>query len=142
MAESESLSPQPDPSRMERLFPKLQPHQIERVAAHGTVRQIREGEILAEPGKPITRCFIIRTGQLEITRPSVTDEFRISMLGVGQFTGEASILAGQPGLVRIQVCKAGEVVQIEREQLLSLVQTDSELSDIFMRAFLLRRVEL
>src|SRR2546425_5960056 len=33
-------------------------------------------------------------------------------------------------------------IHLEREQLLALVQTDSELSDILMRAFILRRVEL
>ena len=35
-----------------------------------------------------------------------------------------------------------EVIEIGREQLLSLIQTDSELSDIFLRAFILRRLEL
>src|SRR2546425_11637100 len=33
-------------------------------------------------------------------------------------------------------------IHLEREQLLGLVQTDSELSEIIMRAFILRRVEL
>src|ERR1700752_4535192 len=45
-------------------------------------------------------------------------------------------------MVRIRVREAGKVVEIEREQLMALVQTDSELSDIFMRAFILRRMEL
>ena len=36
----------------------------------------------------------------------------------------------------------GEVIEVDRENLLALVQTDSELSDILMRAFILRRVEL
>jgi thioredoxin reductase (NADPH) len=34
------------------------------------------------------------------------------------------------------------VIDVKRDDLLSLVQTDSELGDIFMRAFILRRVEL
>ena len=45
-------------------------------------------------------------------------------------------------MARIRVREAGDVIEIERDQLLALVQTDSELSDIFMRAFILRRVEL
>jgi thioredoxin reductase (NADPH) len=40
------------------------------------------------------------------------------------------------------VTKPGEVVELTREQLLSLVQTDSEISDILMRAFIIRRVQL
>ena len=34
------------------------------------------------------------------------------------------------------------MIELDREHLLALVQTDSELSEIFMRAFILRRVEL
>src|SRR5207249_4545086 len=52
------------------------------------------------------------------------------------------MLAGRRAMVQIQVREAGELIQLEREQLLGLVQTDSELSEIIMRAFILRRVEL
>jgi thioredoxin reductase (NADPH) len=45
-------------------------------------------------------------------------------------------------LVSLRMREAGELIELKREQLLSLVQTDSDLSDIFMRAFILRRVEL
>ena len=36
----------------------------------------------------------------------------------------------------------GEVLELSRESLQSLVQTDSDLSEILMRAFILRRLEL
>jgi thioredoxin reductase (NADPH) len=37
---------------------------------------------------------------------------------------------------------AGEVIELDRERLLALVQTDAELSEVILRAFILRRVEL
>ena len=43
-------APSPTPvlaSRSEHVFPTLTPAQIARIAAHGRVRAIREGEILA-----------------------------------------------------------------------------------------------
>ena len=40
------------------------------------------------------------------------------------------------------VGEPGEVIDVKQDDLLALVQTDSELGDIFMRAFILRRVEL
>ena len=52
------------------------------------------------------------------------------------------MLSGRPALVRARASEAGEVIELDREQLLALVQTDSELSEIIMRAFILRRVEL
>lgn len=62
--------------------------------------------------------------------------------GPGTFTGELNILSGRRGFVRIRAGEPSEVIEIDREQLLALVQTDGELSDILMRAFILRRLEL
>src|SRR4030095_14183141 len=49
---------------------------------------------------------------------------------------------GRRALVRIRAGEASELIEIERGALRGLVQTDSELSDIFLRAFILRRLEL
>src|SRR5437660_2162877 len=125
----------------ERLFPILNPDQIQRAAAHGFNRAIKAGEVLVEPGTANTRLFIIKRGQLEIIWPDPGERV-VSSLGPGQFTGETSMLAGRRGLVRIRPSEPGEVIEVQREQLLALVQTDSDLSDIFMRTFILRRVEL
>jgi thioredoxin reductase (NADPH) len=40
------------------------------------------------------------------------------------------------------VSESGEVSELGRDRLLAIVQTDSEISEILMRAFILRRVEL
>jgi thioredoxin reductase (NADPH) len=45
-------------------------------------------------------------------------------------------------MARIRARTDGEVIELDREHLLPVVQTDSELGDILMRAFILRRVEL
>src|SRR5207344_1761561 len=53
-----------------------------------------------------------------------------------------SLLSGRRSLVRARTHTSGDVIRLDREQLLALVQTDSEISEILMRAFILRRVEL
>jgi thioredoxin reductase (NADPH) len=125
----------------ERLFPSLTPEQVQRAASHERIRMGNRGEVLVERGSANTRFFTVRTGQLEIVWPD-PGELVITPLDSGQFTGETSMLAGRPALVRIRVSESGELIEIEREQLMPLVQTDSELSDILMCAFILRRVEL
>src|SRR6266446_3520220 len=129
-------------SAAERMFPTLKPEQIERAAAHGQTRVVPQGEILVEAGTPNTRFFIIKSGLLEIVRPPGTDEHLVATLGRGQFTGETSMLAGRRAIVRIRTGQKTELIELDREQLLALVQTDSELSEIVMRAFILRRVAL
>src|SRR2546426_8015965 len=60
----------------------------------------------------------------------------------GMFTGERSILSGGRFLGRISATVPTEVIEVERDELLKLIQTDTELSDIFLRAFILRRLQL
>ena len=126
----------------EKSFPSLTPIQVARIAARGRRRLVREGEVLAEVGDPGLPFFVLVSGQIEIVRSSAADELLITVYGAGQFTGEASMLSGRRSLVRARVSKPGEVIELSREELLALVQTDSELSEIIMRAFVLRRVGL
>jgi thioredoxin reductase (NADPH) len=81
-------------------------------------------------------------GKLELFRRSDQNEEVIAACGPGMFTGELNLLSGRRGLVSIRAAEASELIEIEREALRALVQTDSELSDIFLRAFILRRFEL
>lgn len=128
----------PDPN----VFPVLTPEQLLRAADYGRKRSIDQGEVLLDVGDQAPRVFIVTQGRLEIVRPAGTRQDFVTDLGPGQFSGEVSTLAGQPALVRIRAVAPSEVIEIDRERLLSVVQTDSELSDILMRSFVLRRVEL
>jgi thioredoxin reductase (NADPH) len=126
----------------EQMFPTLTPAQIERIAAHGRVRPTRPGEVLVEAGDPVMPFFVVKTGRLEIVQPSGAAPTLVAVEGPGQFSGEVNMLSGRRALFRIQATEPGEVIELQREQLLALVQTDSELGEILMRAFILRRVEL
>jgi thioredoxin reductase (NADPH) len=53
-----------------------------------------------------------------------------------------STLQGIGSLVRSRVREEGEVLVITEDRLRTIIQTDAELSELFMRAFILRRVRL
>ena len=129
-------------SRADQVFPTLTPEQIARVAAHGHVRRVEHGEVLLEPGDQNPRFFVVTAGHIEVVKPSGDTEEPVTIHRRGQFTGEVSMLSRRRGFVRMRAGKAGEVIELDREQLLMLVQIDSELSEILMRAFILRRVEM
>jgi thioredoxin reductase (NADPH) len=116
--------------------------QVTRIAAHGHVRRIERGDILFEQGQHDIPFFVVNAGRIDIVQPSEAGEALVTAHGPGQFTGEVNMLSGRRSLVRGRAGETGEVVELSREQLLALVQTDSELSEIIMRAFILRRVEL
>ena len=128
----------PDPA-----FPILTPAQIARVAARGRVRRIPAGDIVYEAGKPVAHFLVITTGHIEAVQPTAAGgDLPIVVHGPGAFTGEVNMLSGRPSLARGRAVEATEAIELDREQLLALVQTDSELSEIIMRAFILRRVAL
>ena len=129
-------------SRADQVFPTLTPEQIARVAAHGHVRRVEHGEVLLEPGDQNPRVFVVTAGHIEVVKPSGDTEEPVTIHRRGQFTGEVSMLSRRRGFVRMRAGEAGEVIELDREQLLMLVQIDSELSEILMRAFILRRVEM
>jgi thioredoxin reductase (NADPH) len=126
----------------ERLFPTLTGAQMGRLAAIGRRRKIAAGEILVEVGDKAVPFFVVVSGEIQIVQPSGAAEQLIVTHGPGQFLGEANMIAGRRALVRAHVTKDGEVLELQPAQLLALVQTDSDLSDILMRAFILRRAEL
>ncbi|HMK35308.1 MAG TPA: FAD-dependent oxidoreductase, partial [Desulfomonilaceae bacterium] len=129
-------------SRTEQIFPILTPAQISLIAAHGHMRAVQRGEVLVEQGDSAVPFFVVVSGELEIVRPSSGTETLVTVHGPGQFTGEVNMLSGRRSLVRMRVKQPGEVIELDRQQMLALVQTDAELGEILMRAFLLRRVEL
>src|SRR5262245_48164281 len=142
--ETETAPPQPLDlgPRADRLFPTLTPAQVERVSVHGAPRHIQSGEVLYNPGDRSTTFAVVTTGQIEIVQPSGAGDTLITALRPGQFTGEANMLTGRRSLVRVRATHSSEVVELTRANLLALVQTDAELSEILMRAFILRRVDL
>jgi thioredoxin reductase (NADPH) len=128
--------------RRAQMFPKLEAAQIERIAAHAQRRPIRAGEILFEQGQPNPGVHILLSGSLTIVRPGLTGEDLIVVQGEREFTGETSVLAGHRSLVRGRVTADGEALYLDPTAFRRLIQTDAELSELFMRAFILRRMGL
>ena len=129
-------------SRLEKIFPKLTQAQISRIATFGRTRSVQTGDILIEQGDTSMPFFVVITGEVEIVRPFGAHETLITIHGNGQFTGDVNMLSGRRSLVRARASKPSEVIELDHKDLLRLVQNDAELSDILMRAFILRRVEL
>jgi thioredoxin reductase (NADPH) len=141
-ATAAAAGPTAPDTRDDARFPILTPAQIDRIAAHGRHRPIARGETLIEAGVQAVHFFVVVTGRIEVVRVANEVETVVTVHGPGHFTGEVNMLSGRPSLVSIRVIEDGEVIDLMRDQLLLLVQTDAELSEIFMRAFILRRVAL
>ncbi|MFZ0866703.1 MAG: FAD-dependent oxidoreductase [Candidatus Sulfotelmatobacter sp.] len=130
------------PVNQEQAFPALTPSQIDRIRPFGRIRQTTVGEILFEPGDATARFFVVLSGALEIVQPTLQGERLIVTHQAGSFTGEMTMISGRGALARGRVTIAGEFLELSPEALRTVVARDEELSGIFMRAFILRRVLL
>jgi thioredoxin reductase (NADPH) len=129
-------------SRRAQMFPELTPAQVARLERHGTRVHTRKGEVLAEPGERYRRLMVVLSGSIEIVRPGISGEELVTVHTANHFAGEMSTLRGAASVVRARVREEGEILAIDAENLRTIVQTDAELSELFMRAFILRRVGL
>ncbi len=141
MADAPTL-PFPRGSGEGHIFPTLTPAQLARLTAHGRARAVSAGDMLLDVGEPINKLFVVTAGRVRVERLSPAGDQLVTEHRPGQFTGEITLVAGRPGLVRIQMAEDGSVVEVNRERLLDVLQADGELSEILLRAFILRRVEL
>ena len=123
-------------------FPVLTAEQINRIRPLSRVRKVKVGEIVFEPGDLDISFFVLLSGSMEIVQPGIQGERLIVNHDAGEFTGEITMISGRRGLVRGRVTAAGEFLEMSSAQLRTLVARDAELSEIFMRAFILRRVTL
>ena len=128
--------------REAQVFPTLTAEQIARLASKGQRRPVQSGDVLIAEGQLHFPLVVVIEGEFEVVRTTCNGEERFTTQGPGQFSGELNLLTGRRGLATIRATKPGEVLELNRDNFLALIQTDAELSEIFMRAFILRRVAL
>ena len=124
------------------MFPVLSSAQIARIASLGVIRPITRGEVLIDGGQTNVPFFVLKAGEIEVIRPSALEEILVAVVGPSQFTGDISMILGRPAQMRLRVSDSGEVVQLTRDQMHSLIQTDAEISEVLMRALIHRRAAL
>jgi thioredoxin reductase (NADPH) len=119
--------------------PNLSPEQIDRIRSIAQFRPVQDGEVLYEPSQPDIPLFIVLEGSVSISRTGEDDKI-LAVREASQFTGEMSVISGKRSLLKARVTGAGSVLELSREQVLSLMAKDSELGEIFMEAFVARRL--
>jgi thioredoxin reductase (NADPH) len=128
--------------RKEQMFPALAEEQLARLLPLGKHRPVQRGEVLFEQGSTDSKFYVVLRGTLDVVRPTLNREELVVVHGPGEFTGETNMLSGRRTLVLCRAAEDGEVLELDRDVLKTIVLNDPELSDILMRAFILRRVGL
>lgn len=131
-----------DYERKAQMFPKLSSAQLDRIRPYGAVRHVEIDELLFDVGDRDVSFFVVLSGELEIFRPERDGIDIVTVHEPGEFTGEVNMLSGRANLVKGRMRVPGEVLELDRPAFRQLLAAEAELSEIFMRAFIVRRVGL
>jgi len=142
LAETTRATPLTSAPNAALLFPTLTSAQIARIASHGATRPVTRGEVLIEGGETDVPFFVLQAGAIEVIRPSGLGDLLVAVLRPAQFTGDVSMILGRPAQMRLIVSESGEVVQLTRDQMHALIQTDAEISEVLLRALIHRRIAM
>jgi thioredoxin reductase (NADPH) len=119
--------------------PILSSEQIDRIRSVAQLRSVQAGEVLYEPSQPDVPLFVVLKGSVSISRTGEDDKI-LAVREASQFTGEMSVISGKRSLLNARVTGDGSVLELSRDRVLSLMAKDTELGEIFMEAFVARRL--
>ena len=124
------------------MFPKLDAAQIARLLPLGQERRVAAGEIIFDLGDSEHGVFVVLDGSIELASVVNGQESLLMVHGAGVFTGEVNQLSGRRSLVRCRAHEPSRLLEISRANLQRVMQNDAALGELFLRAFILRRVYL
>ena len=121
-------------------YPRLSDDQIATLEAGGARRAVDTGEMLVREGERSDYFFVILSGKVAVTTTDDAGNRHVNRVhGPGRFLGELGDLEGQAAFYTAEVVEPGEVLVVPTERVRALVAHDPVLSDLILRAYLLRR---
>jgi len=126
----------------EQMFPKLGETEIARLRPFGQERLTEAGEIVFKPGDTNVNLYVVLEGDIEIRSASGKTDDVVVLHEPGEFSGEVNMLSGRPSLVIGLTTQPSRLLEIDSANVRRIVQTDSAISEILLRAYMLRHAEL
>jgi thioredoxin reductase (NADPH) len=120
--------------------PRLDEGQLDVLRRYGLETPVGAGEVLFSPGENAAAMFVVLDGAadviIDIDEP---DERVLVTYTPGEFIGELGLLTGQRLYATGRMHTDGRVLRIPVEALRIVMAQEAELSELILRAFLLRR---
>jgi thioredoxin reductase (NADPH) len=133
---AENVEPTPE------MFPKLDEAAIARLIPLGEERRFAAGDIVFDQGDSEHGVFVVLEGGIDLVNMVNGQEALLMSHGPGIFTGEVNQLSGRRSLVRCRARENSRLLEISRANLQRIMQNDAALGEMFLRAFIMRRVYL
>lgn len=123
------------------IFPKLSKKQIAYLTPCGKVENFVGGETIINHGEHNYDLFVVLDGQIDILDPYDRDKL-ITCHNPGEFTGDSDMLSDRAAMFRAVAKNRVKTLRIPHKELRNILARNSELNDLFVKAFIFRRADL
>ena len=140
----EQFTNETDPyERAAQTFPRLSEEQVRRVTLFGDNEAFADGALAFERGQRSVDFFLVLEGAIEIFDMDAHGAANVfTTHGKRQFTGEMDLFNDRQILVSGRAVGATQVIRVKRANFRRLIASETDIGEIIMRAFILRRVGL
>ena len=137
-----SAGPQ-TPSELPGYRPVLSLPQLDVLRRYGAEQRVAMGDVLIRDGDETYDLIVLLEGEAQIVEHyAQPDEFVIVTYGPREFMGEIGLLTGQRAYLTAVVSAPGRVLRIPVQQVHTIMDQELELSELILRAFLVRHSRL
>ncbi|MFK7837726.1 MAG: FAD-dependent oxidoreductase [Sulfitobacter sp.] len=117
----------------------LQDDHVAAMRAVGHVTMFKAGQMVQEPGQPMTELHYVLEGEVEAVDPRTMEAIGIGTLGPGQFFGDLQFLSGGVSLAGARALVDSQMLCVPRAAMLKLMSDIPEMSDIIVTVLTARR---
>ncbi len=107
----------------QKFFPNLRPTECKRLLLASKHIEGQAGERLISRGQPVDHIYMLLSGTVDIK----LDGTKVSECGPGDLLGEMSFLTGDPATADSVLATNATLLQLEQNNLATLIQSSSEL---------------
>lgn len=122
------------------LFARLEPAQLDALAAASSTRRLAAREELYHKGDVASQVYVVSSGRLKVTSTSAEGtEMVLNLLDAGEVVGELPMLVGGQRTATIVALEPSELVVLERREFLRFLREHPE-SAVTLLAVMAERV--
>ena len=118
--------------------PRLTDAQLARLERVGTRRPVARGDVLYRPGDPGDDFCVVLSSAVAVVGQPRDDEAVVRVHGARRFLGALDLFDDRPVKRTAVVVRSGEVLQLTVGQLRAVLDSDPQLEDVVLRAYLIR----
>jgi CRP/FNR family transcriptional regulator len=104
-------------------------------------RVLEPGETVFDEGESGDKLYVIRSGEIELSRTGASGTRAVARLGPGDFFGELGVVLGRPTSSRAVAICGTRVLQLDRETLEAMCRGEPAIAIRMIRVLVSRLIE-